>query len=604
MNVGANSFGTYKNKKVLITSNQSTDDIIKALQKYHKMYRPDYDKASEHFWKGDVKSTGQFLFDFLKRNVRYDVEPKDEQTIKTPVALLKQGYGDCKHMSSFVAGIADSLRRKGYPIEVLYRFASYKAGQEPKHVFAVLLDEDGQEYWVDPIDQIQRFDQRKQPVRFKDKSAGVAGMGDLYAISGMDAMAGKKRRARLAEKAKTNPKLASRLQKKATRKAEGKGFFRKAAGAVKKVSLAPSRNSFLLLLKMNLFRTASKLKAKMNADPSFRAKVDKKWKQLGGNPKQLHKDIERGVRVWNKHHKDKQISGTDASASDVMYGLNKYGWAYDSVYLDDVGFCVDCTGNHKINSLGMIGVVPAIGAGAIIAAAASIIAAFAPLLKGAGVDTNNMTAEAADAEQKMYDEEADDEDQEYLEQEEYSDNSTGIDPYVPEADDDEVYDYDDEEDMEDMSGLTAEDLQTGAGAASQLVSAFAAKGKKQPKPPGAGIQRRAAKRVAKGKPLTKRMVRKGVTPKAIPLKGKVLKTGVRVIEHGTPVWDKGVRASHGEPGGKKGLHVEQGPEGGQGVQDFFTQAYGWMKENPVPAAAGALGLLFATGMIGGKKKRR
>lgn len=610
MRIAANAFGSPEGKKKLITSNQSTNDIIRELQACHKLYAPEYDKASKHYWTGDAQGTAKLLFDFLKKNVKRKTEPIDVQTSQSPAALLHRGHGDCKHYASFVAGVADSLRRQGYPIEVFFRFGSYKPGKDYHHVFAVVLDEAGNEYWVDPV--LPSFDYRgKKPLKYTDRSPGTAAIGALYRMSGIDdgqvgLFRSKKFKAeKAAAKAAGKSAKQFRKERRAKRKDEGKGFFRKVTGAVKKVSLAPSRNSYLLLLKMNLFRMASKLKTRMNQNPEFKDKLAKKWKQLGGNPNQLFKDIDRGVKVWNRRHKDKQISG-DLSAADEMYGLNKYGWAYDSVYLDDLGFCVDCTGRKPVNTIGRIGVAPAIGAGAIIAAASSIIAALAPLLKKEGIETGNMSAEAAENEQSMYQEEAD----EYNEAESqaYAQPYDEGGYYDYEMDDPDVTDvYDDPaayEEYTGMSGVTSEDIETAGKGAATLVSLF----KANPQKKAARQAKRAAKRAGKKAPAAgpKKVKTKVKTViKAIPLKGQTLPSGQRVIEHGTPAWDAAVRASHGE-GGKRGLTVTQAPEGGQGFNDFFASAKQWVNDNPGTAAAAGVGLLIVTGAIpfGGKKRRR
>lgn len=612
MRLGANTFGNPNGKKKLITSNQSTNDIIREIQACHKLYAPEYDKGSKHFWAGDAESTARELFSFLKKNVKRKTEPIDVQTSQSPAALLHRGHGDCKHYASFVAGVADSLRRAGRPIEVFFRFGSYKPGKDYHHVFAVILGEDGTEYWVDPV--LDSFNTRaKIPLKYTDRSPGTAALGALYRMSGIDdgqvgLFRGKKFKAeKAAAKAAGKSAKQFRKERRATRKEEGKGFFRKAAGVVKKVSLAPSRNSFLLLLKMNLFRMASKMKKRMNENPEFKDKLAKRWKQLGGNPNQLFKDIDRGVKVWNKRHKDKQISGYEVNASDALYGLNKYGWAYDSIYLDDLGFCIDCSGRKPVNTIGYIGAAPAIGAGAIIAAASAIIAALAPLLKKEGINTDDIKGEASAAEQDMYQEEADEADQEASAR--YNDQEGAYaDEYAPEMDDPDVVDvYDDPavyEEYYGMSGVTGEDIETAGKGAASLVSLF----KANPAKKAARQAKRAQKRADKGKaPKAPQKVKTKVKTviKAVPLKGKTLPSGQRVVEQGTPVWDNAVRASHGE-GGKRGLTVHQGPEGGQGVTDWLNNAGQWIKDNPGTAMAAGAGFLILTGTIpiGGKKRRR
>lgn len=290
-----------------------------------------------------------------------------------------------------------------------------------------------------------------------------------------------------------------------------------------------------------------------------------------------------------------------------MFGLNKYGWAYDSYYLDDLGFCVDCSGKNPVNRIGYIGVAPAIGAGAIIAAASSIIAALAPLLKKEGIDTGNMKSEAAEAEQSMYQEEADEAVEE--EAEAYQDmEGSDYDEYAPEMTDPDLMDiYDDPavaEEYYGMSGVTGEDVETAGNAAGKLMSLF----KRSPEKKAAAQAKKAKRRAAKGKaPAGPKKVKSKVKTvvKAIPLKGQTLPTGARVIQYGTPAWDAAVRASHGE-GGQKGLKITTVPQGGQGVTDWLNNTGEWIKENPGTAMAAGAGLLILTGAIplGGKKRRR
>lgn len=632
----ANNFGKYHNKKVLISSNQSTADIIEAIRKHHNLYKKEYDKSALNFWQGNAESTAHSLFDFLKKNIQYKVEPKDEQTVKSPAAILHHGYGDCKHYASFIAGVVDALKRKGYPIDVVYRYASYKPGKDPHHVFAVVLDDSGREYWVDPV--LPTFNNRKKYIKAIDKSAGIAGIGDLYSISGVDAfdydddlyddyeegqMAGRaERRARKAarqqrraerreakaarkeEKVKSwNPKRQARYRKRMKNKEEGKGIFRKIARGHKKISFAVSRNSFLLMLKMNLFRMASKLAVRMK-DPANKKKILLKWQQLGGNPKQLEKDIARGVRVWNKRHPNKKISGTNAL--DEMQGLNKYGWAYDTVYLDDVGFCVDCSGSNRVNDVAQMGVAPAVGAAAIIAVASPVLAALASLFRGMGIDTSQMTAEAAEAEERMYSEEADD--SEYY-TEPYAEDQYGEyeeEGYYEDGDDSGYYEedeyYEDPGDYEEYMGqVTAADGENLATVAKGVAKLF----KRDPAKVAARQKRRAARRAAKGKAPKKIKVRTRNITKSVPLKAIRLPNGQPAAKYGRPVWDAAVRASHGE-GTQRGLTIQRGPQGGQTFTDAFDTAKQWVNENPMAAVGVGLGALLIINptILGGKKRRR
>ena len=167
-------------KKVLI-DDQNTSDIIQGILDNHDNYQDEYDKISEMFIGDNEVETARNVFNFLKQNVPYYIEPIEKQTLRSPSAIvcMKQG-ADCKSYASFINGIMNSLNRKGiFRVPLAYRFASYRYDtKEPQHVFAVLYPGTKNEVWVDPV--LAKFDQRKEPVFIKDKKIKMA----LIAMSG------------------------------------------------------------------------------------------------------------------------------------------------------------------------------------------------------------------------------------------------------------------------------------------------------------------------------------------------------------------------------------------------------------------------------------
>jgi hypothetical protein len=167
-------------KKVLI-DDQNTSDIVQGILDNHDNYQNEYDKISEMFIGDNEVETAKNVFDFLKQNVPYYIEPIEKQTLRSPSAIvcMKQG-ADCKSYASFINGIMSSLNRKGiFRVPMAYRFASYRYDtKEPQHVFAVLYPGTKNEVWVDPV--LAKFDQRKEPVFIKDKKIKMA----LIAMSG------------------------------------------------------------------------------------------------------------------------------------------------------------------------------------------------------------------------------------------------------------------------------------------------------------------------------------------------------------------------------------------------------------------------------------
>ena len=162
----------FQNKNILLYDNQSTSDIIKVLLQAHKIYTNQYDKICMYFWKGNVYKTCQYIYDFLKKNVKYSIEPDTRQSVKSPSAIIVtgqyySGMNDCKHYSSFIGGILSALCRKGININWKYRFANYKLfNTVPHHVFCVCVVNNN-EIWIDPV--INGFNVKKRYINKIDK---------------------------------------------------------------------------------------------------------------------------------------------------------------------------------------------------------------------------------------------------------------------------------------------------------------------------------------------------------------------------------------------------------------------------------------------------
>jgi hypothetical protein len=171
----------FKNLQTDIIQKQGTRDIINYVLEDHVEYETDYDKIAKFFDDGTLRGTCNNLWNFLKFNLKYDAEPADDQTVKSPGAILQTGVTvDCKHYSLFIAGVLASLCRQfpddGWTWQ--YCFASDKDAYEVTHVF-VKAYEGKEEIWVDPC--LTMFDQRKKYILVKyfqpmlSKISGVNG---------------------------------------------------------------------------------------------------------------------------------------------------------------------------------------------------------------------------------------------------------------------------------------------------------------------------------------------------------------------------------------------------------------------------------------------
>ena len=282
----------YGKKRILIKKDQGVPDIMSAMLSAHKIYAPEYDKISQDFYAGDGIQTAKNLFNFLKKNVKYKIESENNQRIMSPSAIVSLAKNDCKNYALFIMGVLDSLKRKGLiKNDIYYRFASYKLLDEvPHHVFAVIRDTDGTEYYIDPV--LSTFNERKTFFHKIDKRPNNM---PLYSISGVGKSVG-------AAKKTAQPKQKKKI--------------------VVKIALAPARGSFLLLVGLNFMGLATKLKKAF----SERADATQNWwANLGGNPNELLRKTEQGA-------KKKRLLGDDVEfASEGQIGVVATGTAAASV---------------------------------------------------------------------------------------------------------------------------------------------------------------------------------------------------------------------------------------------------------------------------------
>ena len=135
-----------EHKNQVINSRGTTADIMQAIV---DCYNSDYAQVEDlacNMPGSDVKSVCKSIFDFVDQNIRYKMDPFQKQWIRTPARLWADREGDCK---SFAIFICSCLRCRGIPH--LFRFACYEGNEEPTHVYAVALDEAGNEVIVDPV---------------------------------------------------------------------------------------------------------------------------------------------------------------------------------------------------------------------------------------------------------------------------------------------------------------------------------------------------------------------------------------------------------------------------------------------------------------------
>lgn len=170
----------FQNYKKVVSSDQTVTDIIDGIVNTHYQWKDEYDKISYYFVGESEIETARNIWNFLKSNVPYYIESTNNQTLRSPSAIVAMP-GDCKSYALFANGVLDSLNRKGIlQVPLAFRFAGYKdSSREPQHVFAVMYPGTKNEIWIDPV--LSRFNEKRQPSFYKDKKIKMA----LIALSGV-----------------------------------------------------------------------------------------------------------------------------------------------------------------------------------------------------------------------------------------------------------------------------------------------------------------------------------------------------------------------------------------------------------------------------------
>jgi hypothetical protein len=279
-----NSLSPYQGKKYLIKKNQSVNDIIQAITEAHEKHRSEYKKIAREFLGRNKRETARNIWNFLKKNVPYKEESEENQTIKSPAAILVTAlynteFNDCKNYSLFAAGILQGLNDLGFKIPYSFRFASYNIfDKTPGHVFVVVDPGTKNEIWIDPV--LKSFDFKKKYEYSKDKKM-------MYGISGTSIGAPKKK-------------------------------------IVLKIALSPARNAFLALVGLNFSNLANKLRA---ADRKTPGKLKNWWEGLGGRYQTLLNNVKKGEnkkRLLGVMGEPVSLSALIGAASAIIASIGKF----------------------------------------------------------------------------------------------------------------------------------------------------------------------------------------------------------------------------------------------------------------------------------------
>ena len=324
----------YNNSLIVTRKNAITGDIIKTLLDCFNEAVEQTKEFAENFRGANHYKSAFNIWSFIRSNITYVKDGDGYQVVQSPGALLSRLKGDCKSQSLLISAILYNLGAEN----VRLRFVSYQNNKIPTHVYTVFTYE-GKTVPVDSV--IKKFN-FELPYKYKiDKNMNV------YSLSGINGTQREQMLKNAFEKTQKGT-LCNNLIFKELRKERnipqttivltsdqytfykkrleahlnyhkknnkyglcynlisseynallnnnildgigsiGKLSLRKFARGAKKVSLAPARNAFLLLVKTNVFGLAGRLTF---ADAKKRAKF---WESFGGNNNKLNTAISQG----------------------------------------------------------------------------------------------------------------------------------------------------------------------------------------------------------------------------------------------------------------------------------------------------------------------
>lgn len=117
------------------------------------------------------KESARKIWNFLKQNISYKIDPDMDQYIRLPARFVADAVGDCKSYTLFTGAILNALK-----IPFSFRFAGYDGNTIPSHVYTVAHTPSG-DVIIDGV--YHRFDAEKKPNFKKDKKLRVHTLGNI-----------------------------------------------------------------------------------------------------------------------------------------------------------------------------------------------------------------------------------------------------------------------------------------------------------------------------------------------------------------------------------------------------------------------------------------
>jgi hypothetical protein len=115
-------------KEALYKNDGNTGDIATKVLTCFRDNNHQVASLAPYLKAASIKDTCRIVWQLVKNNIAYQVDPRGNQWIRTPARLWADGVGDCKSYSVFIASCCHHLS-----IKCCFRFVAFKPGP-PTHV--------------------------------------------------------------------------------------------------------------------------------------------------------------------------------------------------------------------------------------------------------------------------------------------------------------------------------------------------------------------------------------------------------------------------------------------------------------------------------------
>lgn len=319
---------TFDGKTTTVKTNANTGDIIEALINAVPTAVKQFKNSISTPYTGDAIQDAKAACMYVRNNVKYKADGFNFQDIQLPGRMFKQTkQADCKSFS--LAALANLLS-KGY--KGGFRFAAYRGGKIPTHVYIYVFDNSGKKFTFDPCIK----DLKESP-----KASNIIDM-DVRYLSGLEDTrysAPEERRRRYMERNKRRASLynvkqvqlpndlnsyvteaiTGRAERQARREArrerrqERREERKAGSGVVKKVTLAPVRGAFLGLVALNVRGLATKINTLISKGDKD---IKDFWLKLGGKYDKLIDAVNSGKGKKALFGKGKGVNGANQTEYD------------------------------------------------------------------------------------------------------------------------------------------------------------------------------------------------------------------------------------------------------------------------------------------------